>query len=88
VEIIESTVEDFANNMKNFLQDIPTKFVKSPVKSSVKSQVKSAIKRRILTDSSNGAIKISMVKNKTAKSTKKATKVVRKKFLPKKLQAL
>ena len=99
METIESNVEDFANNMKNFLKDLPTKFVKlpvksvkspvkSPVNSPVKSPVKYVVKRLILTASSNGAVKISKVKNKRAKSTKKATKVVRKKFLPKKLQDL
>ena len=95
METIESNVEDFANNMKFFLKDLPTKFVKlpvksvkSPVKSPVNSPVKYVVKRLILTASSNGAVKISKVKNKRAKSTKKATKVVRKKFLPKKLQDL
>lgn len=103
METIVSNVEDFANNMKFFLKDLPTKFVKlpvksvkspvkspvnSPVNSPVKSPVKYVVKRLILTASSNGAVKISKVKNKRAKSTKKATKVVRKKFLPKKLQDL
>ena len=99
METIESNVEDFANNMKFFLKDLPTKFVKlpvksvkspvkSPVNSPVNSPVKYVVKRLILTASSNGAVKISKVKNKRAKSTKKATKVVRKKFLPKKLQDL